>query len=206
MDSVSKRVGDALFTRTRQRVLALLYGNPHTSYYLNEIVRWADVGRGSVKRVLDDFCAAGLITMTVKGNQTHYEANPSAPVFEDLLNLTRKTFGHADVIESALERLRKKIRIAFIYGSIAKKSETSRSDVDLMIVSDSLGYRDVVSALKRAETELGRPINPTLYNTREFLDRVREDRNFLRQVLSGPRIWIIGNDSAVDEITSGGAQ
>ena len=37
------QVADAFFTRTQQRVLGLLYGNPSRSFYSNEIVRLSGV-------------------------------------------------------------------------------------------------------------------------------------------------------------------
>ena len=41
-------IGDALFTRTQQKVLGLLFGKPDKSFYTNEIMRWVDMGRGTV--------------------------------------------------------------------------------------------------------------------------------------------------------------
>ncbi len=41
-------IGDALFTKTQQRLLSLIFGQPDQSLYLNELVRLAQVGRGSV--------------------------------------------------------------------------------------------------------------------------------------------------------------
>ncbi len=48
MSSIS--IGDALFTKTQQRVLGLLFGKPDQRFYANEIVRWAGMGRGTVRR------------------------------------------------------------------------------------------------------------------------------------------------------------
>lgn len=62
MFSNNSAIGDALFTKTQQRVLGLLYGNSERSYYLNEIVRWAGVGKGSIKRELDRFWLAYIET------------------------------------------------------------------------------------------------------------------------------------------------
>ena len=42
-------IGEALFTKTQQRVLGMLYGQVERSFYLNEIVRLADMGKGTVK-------------------------------------------------------------------------------------------------------------------------------------------------------------
>jgi DNA-binding transcriptional ArsR family regulator len=95
-------IGDALFTKTQQRVLGLLYGKPGQSFYTNEIVRRADMGRGTVRRELERLTAAGLVVVRREGNQHHYQANSSCPVYQELLGIVKKTFGVADVIRTAL--------------------------------------------------------------------------------------------------------
>ncbi|MEE9412964.1 MAG: hypothetical protein V3V22_07925 [Methylococcales bacterium] len=84
-------IGDALFTKAQQRVLGLLYAKPKQSFYLNELVRLAGMGKGVIKRELDKFCAAGLLTLVRQGNQTHYQANQACPVFNELKAITLKT-------------------------------------------------------------------------------------------------------------------
>ncbi|MEE9445177.1 MAG: hypothetical protein V3V19_05885 [Cocleimonas sp.] len=38
-------IADSLFTKTQQKVMGLLFRKPDTSFYLNEIVRLAGMGR-----------------------------------------------------------------------------------------------------------------------------------------------------------------
>ena len=78
------RISDALFTKTQQRVLGILYGKPSQSFYLNEIVRLAETGKGSVKRELDKLENAGLVLASRRGNQRHFQANSDNPVFTEL--------------------------------------------------------------------------------------------------------------------------
>ena len=52
---------------------------------------------------------------------------------------------------------------AFVYGSVAKGTAHSGSDIDLMLIGESLSYSDVVERLTPVEERLGRTINPTLY-------------------------------------------
>ena len=98
-------IGDALFTKTQQRVLGLLYGKPGKSFYTNEIMRWADMGRGTIQRELERLTAADLLSVTREGNQKHYQANRDNPVYTELLGIVRKTFGLEDVLWQALEQL-----------------------------------------------------------------------------------------------------
>ncbi|MCK5640163.1 MAG: ArsR family transcriptional regulator, partial [Gammaproteobacteria bacterium] len=122
-------LGDALFTKTQQRVLGLLYGKPDKSFYTNEIVRWADMGRGTIRRELDRLVSAGLLVSSRIGNQLHYQANPDNSIYNELLAIVRKTFGIADVIRSALLTVDEQLDLAFIYGSVAKGEDTASSDI-----------------------------------------------------------------------------
>jgi hypothetical protein len=126
----------------QQRVLAVLFGNPRRSFYANEVIALARSGTGAVQRELARLEASGLVTVTRVGKQKHYQANASSPVFEELRALVLKTVGLADVLRSALAPAAQSIRAAFVYGSIAKGEDTAASDIDLMVISDSLAYAD----------------------------------------------------------------
>jgi hypothetical protein len=190
----SPRIADALFSKTQQRVLGLLYGNPARSFYSNEIVRLSGVGIGTVHRELARLLASGLVTAGIIGNQKHYQANRSAPVFEELRGLALKTFGVADLLRTALAPLAPRIRVAFIYGPVAAGTDSAASDVDVMVLSDYLAYGELIGALAPAERSLGRGVNPSIYGRVEFLRRVSEEGGFLGRALEGPRIPLIGTD------------
>lgn len=187
-------LADALFTRTQQRVLGLLYGNPSRSFYSNEIVRLSGVGTGTVHRELARLLASGLVTAGLIGNQKHYQANGSAPVFAELRGLALKTFGVADVLRAALAPLAPRIRVAFIHGPVAAGTDAAANDVDVMVLSDYLGYGEVIAALGPAERSLGRGVNPSIYGRVEFLRRASEEGGLLAHALQGPRIPLIGSD------------
>jgi len=188
----SSAIGDALFTKTQQRVLGLLYGKPEQSYYLNEIVRLAAVGKGSVNRELDKLCAAGLLTVSRQGNQNHYQANANNPIFNELKAITQKTFGVVDIIKAALAPLLPQLNCAFIYGSVAQGTEHAGSDIDLMLVGDDMSYSEVMELLAPAEKQLGRTINPTLYTVAEFTDRKNSHQPFITRVIEQPKLWLMG--------------
>lgn len=190
---------DALFTKTQQGVLGLLFGRPDKRFHANEIVRQVGMGRGTVRRELERLSAAGLITRVQDGNQHHYQANPANPIYAELVSITRKTFGLADVLREGLLSLGDSLKLAFIYGSIAKGKATSESDVDLMLVGDDLAYGDVIRLLQPLEDIVHRKINPTLYTVREFNGKVRSRQAFLERVLTAPRIMIKGVSDDIGE-------
>ena len=132
-------MADALFPKVRQRVLGVLFGNPGRSFYANEVIALAQSGTGAVQRELAALLDAGLLLMTKRGNQKHFQANAAAPVFAELRGLVLKTMGLADVLRAALAPLEPQISAAFVYGSVAKQQDTAQSDIDVLIVSSTLG-------------------------------------------------------------------
>ena len=194
MGTIQSGLGDALFAGVQQRVLGALFGNPERSFYGNELLRLTGSGKGALQRELDRLVKAGLVTVRSVGNQKHYQANPEAPIFEELRGIAIKTFGIGDVLRGALLPLAKKIRTAFIYGSVARRADTTRSDIDLLVVSDSLGYQDLIKALQAAERGLGRKISPTLYSSVELAKKRSGKNAFVLRVLEQPKIFLIGSD------------
>lgn len=186
-------LGDVLFTKTQQQVLRLLFGQPGRSFYANEIVRYAGLGIGTVQRELARLSEVELLLVTRQGNQKHYQANATSPIFEELYGIVVKTFGVADVLKAALLPVADKIQLAFIYGSVAKGSDTAESDIDLMLIADGVSYTALMTLLGEVETQLGRAVNPTLYSPAELQRKRKEDNAFVQRVLQQPKIILMGS-------------
>ena len=200
----NSRLGDALFSKTQQKVLGLLYGHPDDSFFVNQILRSTGMGVHTIKRELDRMTEAGILTMSRIGNQHHYRANHECPIFPELLGIVRKTFGIADVIRAALKPRDDEIEIAFIYGSIARAEDTAKSDIDLFIVSNELAYSEVMELLFESEKSLGRTINPTIYTLGETNERMRQDNAFIVRILEQPKIWIKEDEDVYRSIGESG--
>lgn len=180
---MSTKIGDALFTKTQQKLLAVLFGQPDKSFYLNELVRLIDMGRGAVSRELSKLTDAGLLVMQKQGNQNHYQANKESPILDELVSIVRKTFGVTAVLKTALASIMPELKQAFVYGSIAKGNEHATSDVDLMLVGESLSYTEIMQLLETAELQLQRKVNPTIYTPKEFAERLAQGQSFLTKVM-----------------------
>ncbi len=194
---MSNSVGDALFTKAQQKVLALLHGQPYKSFYLNEVVRNAAMGKGAISRELAKLSQAGLLTVTKQGNQNHYQANAKSPVFNELKQIVLKTFGVANIVRSALELFFPQLEQAFIYGSVAKGDEHAESDVDVMLVGHDLTYSEVMQRLDTVEEQLQRSVNPTLYSPEEFAKRLANGQSFLIRVMEQPHIDLLPESQEV---------
>lgn len=187
-------IADALFTATQQRVLALLFGQPFRSFYASELIALTKAGSGAVQRELARLAQSGLVTVTVIGNQKHYRANPTSPIYAELHAITQKTVGLAEPLREALRPFARRIRAAFVYGSVAKGQDTAASDIDVMVLSDEIAYGDLFAALEGVTARLGRAVNPTILTSQEFDKRVKGKETFLTRVLAQPKIWLIGGE------------
>lgn len=187
-------LGDALFSTTQQRVFAYLFGQPDRSFFANELITLTGGGSGAVQRELTRLESSGLVKTERRGNQKHYQANPASPIYAELCSIVRKTFGLAMPLREALEPLAQSIEAAFVYGSVAKKSDRADSDIDVMIVSETLSYADLYEHLAQAESALGRQINPTVYTRAALRQKIAADNAFVTRVLAQPKIWLIGTE------------
>ena len=113
-------------------------------------------------------------------------------------HIVLKTVGLAEPLRDALTSLTSAIRAVFVYGSVAKATDQSASDIDLMIISDSLTYGEVFGALEKATRTVSRKVNPTVYTVAEFSKRARTENAFVTRVLEQPKLWVIGSE---DDLT-----
>ncbi len=200
MKIIQHSLSNALFSKVRQCVLSLLYGQPDRSFHTNEIIRLTHSGTGAVQRELEKLAAVGLITAQSIGNQKHYTANCGSPLFTELRSIVLKTFGLADVVKQAIAPIASQIYIAFIYGSIAKQEDTATSDIDLMLVCDNLTYADLFKLLEESEVKLGRPIHPTFYSPSEWKRKYQANNHFLAQIIKQPKIFLIGSEDELSKL------
>jgi len=193
----SPGLAGALFSPVQRRVLGLLFGQPGRRFQSAELIRLAESGTGAVHRQLRRLEAAGWVKVTHVGNQKHYQANADCPAFAELQGLIAKTVGLAEPLRRALDPLTSKVLVAFVYGSIAKGSDTAGSDIDLLVVADDVGYPEVFSALQPVESKLGRSINPNVMTTRDWQERHRQEDSFIARIAAQPRLFVIGTEDDI---------
>lgn len=186
-------IGLALFTDSQSRLYNWLFGQPDRAFHLNELRRLTGLGSASLQRELNRLATAGLVDTKAVGNMRRFQANPQSPVFSELVALTRKTLGVVPVLREVLITLQPDLLSAWVYGSVAKQTDTARSDIDVMLVGNHVLLSEVLACLEPAEVQLGRKINPSCYSTQEFERRRAEPDSFVNRVLSQPILSVIGN-------------
>jgi len=188
----------ALFTDSQSRLYSWLFGQPERAFHLNELRRLTGLGSASLQRELNRLANAGLVDTQSVGNLRRFQANPQSPVYAELVALTRKTLGTVPVLRNALSPMQPGLQSAWVYGSVAKQTDTANSDIDVMLVGDNLLLSQVLACLAPAEVQLGRKINPSCYSPQEFERRRAEPDSFVNRVLSQPILPLIEdtNESA----------
>ncbi len=194
------KLGDALFSNAQQPLLACLFGRPEQWFHVKELIRLTGLASASVQRELNRLERGGLIETRRVANLKQVRAFAGSPIFDQLRLIVLKTFGIVEVLQSALLPLASEIRVAFVYGSVAQGTDHAGSDVDVMAISDTLSYGQIMVALELAERQLGRKVQITQYTGEEFLERRRGNHPFLTEVLRQPKLMVLGTEDDIDHI------
>lgn len=190
-------LSDALFSNVQQRVLGLIFGQPERSFYTSEIVRTLNSGTGAVGRELQRLESSGIVSTHRIGNQKHYRANPDSPIFGELQSLVLKTVGLAGPLADALRPHAAKMLAAFVFGSVAKGSDTAASDIDLLVIGDGLDYSDLYTALHGAESKLHRKVSPLFLTRGDWQRKLSRKDSFVQRISTQPKIFIVGSERAL---------
>ncbi|MFH1016808.1 MAG: nucleotidyltransferase domain-containing protein [Pseudomonadota bacterium] len=194
-----KAISEALFGKTQRALLGFLFGHPDEKFYLRELARAIGAGLGAVQREVKRLSEAGILERTTRGREVFYQANPQSPIFQDLKSLVLKTMGAADLLRKEFEKLKDKVRVAFIYGSFAKGEPRKESDVDLLVVGN-VTLAEIVAKLEKSQKALGREINPTVYPVSEFRKKLSAGNHFLQSVLKEPKIFLVGGEDELKRL------
>jgi predicted nucleotidyltransferase len=190
---------DSLINKTTQALLAATVLQPDRSWYLSDLAKHLQRQPSSLQQPLAGLVSAGVLTRRKDGNRVYFQADPDCPFLGELQGLLAKTVGLVDVVREALAPLEARIRVAFIYGSVANSSEHSSSDVDLLAIGD-IGLADMSPRLDVAEQRLGRPVNANVYSPDDFAQRLAEKNHFLTSVLKKDRLFVMGESDDLERL------
>lgn len=176
-------------SRTRVKILTLFLMNPGEEVYVRQIARRVEENINAVRRELENLERVGLLKSEKKGNLKYYTTNRDFPIYDELSSIILKTEGVAKFLQDRLAEIG--IEVAFIYGSFASGEATAESDIDLFLVGD-VREEEVVLEVREVEKKLSREVNYVLFTPQEFKERVKNKDPFVRNVLDGAKIMLIG--------------
>ncbi len=181
-------------SKLRAKVLGWLFSHPDERYFVRQLTSLVKEDSTNVSRELIRLEKTGILISTTEGKQKYYQANRQSPLFNELHGLIVKTVGVADVLRSVLAPAMDRIKVAFMFGSFASGTERKTSDIDVMVVG-RISFEDVVSLLSPAEEQLGREVNPVVYPVSEFRQKISDNHHFVKTVLEGEKIFLVGDES-----------
>jgi DNA-binding transcriptional ArsR family regulator len=189
------RLAELLSSRARAEIFRLLLSGTGEELHVREIERRSGLNDSTLRQELRKLVRLDLVQSRRDSNRVYYRAKTESPLYPEIRNLVLKTSGLSDVLKSALSD--KRIRVAFVFGSIARGEEKAGSDVDLMMIGQ-LGLRDVSRLLSGIEEKIGREVNPHVFHKVEFQKRVRTKEHFISSVMESSKIFIIGSQHELD--------
>jgi predicted nucleotidyltransferase len=192
-------LAEILSSKIRAEIFRNLFGVAQDkALHMREIERRTGFAIGTVQKELHKLQRLDIIIREKDGNRVYYRANTTHPLYPDIRDLVLKTSGLPDVIKNALSN-EKSIKVAFVFGSLARQEEKGNSDVDLMVVGD-IGLRKLTGLLMDISGRIGREINPHTFSEKEFAKRKKGEDHFLNQILESPKIFIIGTENELAEM------
>lgn len=174
------------------KLLELLLVNPGKEFHVRELARRTGENINSVRRELGKLERVGLLKSRLEANLKYYAVDTACPIYGELVSIFLKTRSVGDVVRDGPGSLGK-VKQAFIYGSFARGEAGLKSDIDLFVVG-AVDEEALVKKVHALEEKLSREINYALFTEEEFRERKRKGDPFVKNVLKGSRIALVGGE------------
>ncbi len=172
-------------------ILKLFLKDPEKEYYFREIAKNLNKEPSHYQKYLDNFVADEILLDERRGNMRFFRLNKEHPLYEEIKSIVSKTIGLENELKELVDRLNN-VECAFIFGSIAKGTENSNSDVDLMLIGN-INQDILVAALSSVEGKIAREINYHIYSSQEIVKKIKEKDVFISNIFLSPIIKLKGN-------------
>lgn len=200
-NNTNELIGESLFGKVRRKVLATFVLNPDRSFYLLELIRLLDCGRGAVQREVSRLFKAGILIRERIGNQVHYRANSGNLIYGELRSIFSKTTGMVDLLRNSLEASDDPIGMAFIYGDYATGRAEADTPVNLMVIGDTT-MDNIMKCTADFESGASRGLHLTVMSPAELKRRIASGGTRIREILSSDRIFLAGGERELRVLTT----
>lgn len=186
-------------SKTRRRLIILFLTHPEQRYYQTQLIRDFEFPSSLVQSELKKLTEAGILRSEKEANIRYFQVNKSFPIYNELKSIVYKTVALADPLRESLEKIGD-IKIAFIYGSVAKNTENVASDIDLMVIGHP-SMDELSEAVTKAERGLSREINFTVFEPKDWKNNLKEKKGFATTVFKDKKIFLMGTEDALRKIS-----
>ena len=191
-------LADFMLSKVRVKLVQVFFQKPAEMWYVRELTRLTDEEINAVRRELARMSECGMLKSEERGNRLYYMLNSAYDFYPELLTLVAKTTGLGKEIKKNRKKLGD-IEFVMFSGAFAKYGKRSHTDVDILIVGDVV-IPELTDLVKKEEEKRGSEINYTVISRDEFTFRKERRDPFLKEILSGSRVMIIGNEDEMLEV------
>lgn len=184
MESLAKLFGSA----ARLKMLRLFIFNKDASFAPASIAERTKLTKEVVRRELAELCAADLLRKKTVQASVRYQTNPRFEHLVALETFIRETT--AVQPQNMLKALKRAgvLRLVALSGLFTGVLETQ---IDLLVVGDTLDERALANAVRSLEAELGREIRYASFATADFRYRLGVYDRLLRDVFDYPHRLLV---------------
>jgi hypothetical protein len=185
------KLQDIITSRVRVKLLELFFSNPSGLYYIREATRAVGEEINAVRRELLHLTKNGILFSENRGNRQYYGVNKGYIFFPEIQAIVFKETG----LGKKIRRLRRKLgKLDFVvFTKYFFNREPKSENLDLLIIGEVV-VPELEVLLKEEEKTLGREINFTIFDEKEFKFRKQRRDPFIMEVMYGKRLMIVGDE------------
>ncbi len=188
---------DLTLSKSGLKLLSVLISSSQ-EYNLHTLAAATELSVMGVSKIIKQLARKDLVTATPFGKSHLIKLKRTARniLFLSLAEQYKRNIfveNHQSLgtfIEFLTENFIAKTNFSLIFGSYASGEESSRSDLDLLIVSSDT--KEVMKVLKTASVLLKIEVSPVIVSAEEFRQKVQQKHRLYREILEGKRIIISG--------------
>ena len=178
-----------LQSKFTNQIIGYFFINPQKKLYLKQLAEALAVDGGNLSRKIKKLEIEGIISSDTEGRQKYFFLNKKYPFLAEVKRMHEAQFSLPILLKKALSAV-SGLKEAYIFGSYAKKTFNSESDIDLLLIG---GHDCFVAqrAILPIQKKIGREINIIDFSEAEYKKKKADGNDFLKNVFSGPLIKII---------------
>lgn len=183
---------DLFVSQTRAEILKIFLSNPGEIYYVRQLTRLANQEINAVRRELGRMEKYHMISKEQRANRLYYRFREDYLFYNELLSMVTKITGLGKAIVENQKKVGR-IKLAMLSGRFTKQLPRKKNEVDLLIVGEVI-LAQLAAIVKEEEAKRKQEINYTVMSEEEFNFRKSRHDPFVREILSGSRMMLIGNE------------
>lgn len=172
-----------------KKILNYFFVNPQESLYVNELSRKLALDKRNLVKKIKELELEGILAHEVRGNLKLYSINTRYPLYQEFRKIIMATVGVEEQLRNLLKSI-DGIKEAYIYGSYAKNTMDTHSDIDVLVVG-SAGVVTIQKRISKLQRDIDREISMTVMTQVDFKRRIKTKDPFISGILKQKHIKII---------------